>query len=203
MTGVRECGPLPTLQRLENEGMMRTGQNRRSIRLQNFDYSANSTYFVTICVKDRSCFLGQISDGLVFLSEAGAMVEREWLRSATIRGELELHSFVVMPNHLHGLISIVPGEAIRAVENVSSSSSKQPKGPDSRSLGSFVIGFKSATTKQFRELSGKSDISLWQRNYWERVVRSEGEFARINEYMMSNPMSWESDRENPDHKKSV
>ena len=203
------------------EGRVRTVANypdpgRRSIRLRDFDYAGNAMYFVTVCAVGRRCLFGEIDDGSMALNAVGAMVEHEWLRSATIRAELDLHSFVVMPNHLHCLLTCTPiDEPIPAVGARGARPSRDQHGgidgtgrlPDQgarhaplrttpRSLGSFIGGFKAATTRQYREVTGEMGGSLWQRGYYEHVVRDDQDFARIGGYIANNPANWALDHEN-------
>ncbi len=128
--------------------------NRKTVRLRNFDYSGNATYFLTICTFGRRHLFGEILDNLMTLNEIGSLVEQEWLRSALIRCELDLHSFVVMPNHIHGLVTITPQGLSASTGNPvlgrrsPATSAQLLRAP--RSLGSFVSGFKSSTTRKIR-----------------------------------------------------
>ena len=202
------------------EGRVRTVANypdpgRRSIRLRDFDYAGNAMYFVTVCAVGRRCLFGEIDDGSMTLNAVGAMVEREWLRSATIRVELDLHSFVVMPNHLHCLLTCTPlDEPIPAVGARGArpgpatglshrchrvgrvkGARHAPLRTTPRSLGSFIGGFKAAATRQYREVTGEMGGSLWQRGYYEHVVRDDRDFARIGGYIANNPANWTLDHE--------
>ena len=175
---------------------------RRSIRLRGFDYASNAVYFVTLCSSDRRCLFGDVVDGLMILNPIGQLIEREWLNSALIRVELDLHSFVVMPNHLHGLLTVTPAESDRSADDGkdalrASGACHAPLRREPRSLGSLVTGFKSATTRQFRLMTGETG-SLWQRGFYEHVVRDERDFARIGGYIANNPANWALDQENID-----
>jgi putative transposase len=143
--------------------------HRCSIRLHAYDYSRGGTYFVTICTAGREMLFGNVRDGAMAMNEFGWIVWEEWERSAELRSELQLEIFEVMPNHVHGLVTIVPS----AVE---SRTEDQPLRMRSRSLSSFIAGFKSSTTRRISEARGTGSIPIWQRNYYERVVRSEAEF---------------------------
>jgi REP element-mobilizing transposase RayT len=170
-----------------------------SIRLKNFDYAGNATYFVTICSFARRCLFAEVEDGLVVANDLGDMVQREWLRSAIVRPELDLHSFVLMPNHLHALLTIVPAESRSDAEVVGGSASGVRDTPlriQARSLGSTIGGFKGRTTSLYRAITSQTDVSLWQRGYHEHVVRNEADFARIAEYIANNPFNWHKDVEN-------
>jgi putative transposase len=166
-------------------------RRRRSIRLRDYDYASAGAYFVTIVTRDRQCLFGDIVDGQTPLNLRGQIAQDEWEKSAHIRKEIDLDTFVVMPNHLHGIIVITdaPGRA--------TGRSPLQSGPTKRSLGAFVGGFKSAVTKRISELSGLPRTPVWQRNYFEHVIRNEDSLNRIREYILDNPVRWEFDRENP------
>jgi type I restriction enzyme S subunit len=167
--------------------------HRRSIRLKDYDYSQAGAYFITICTQDRQCLLGEVVNGEMQLNEMGKIVADEWKRSVEIRQEIALDEFVVMPNHIHGIVEIKQS-------NVGATGrSPLPRGPARKSLGAFVAGFKSAVAKRINETRGTPGASVWQRNYYEHVVRNEDDLGRIREYIVSNPLKWEWDEENPDN----
>jgi len=167
-----------------------TQHRRRSIRLQGYDYSRSGAYFVTICTQNRTCLFGRIIDGKMELNDAGRMVADEWMKTATIRNEIALDAWVVMPNHFHGIVVITnDGTGDRPVA---------PTGPRPRSLGALMAGFKSAVTKRINESRRTPGAKLWQCNYWEHIVRNENELNKIREYISNNPAQWAIDRENPE-----
>ena len=164
---------------------------RRSIRLQNYDYSLTGAYFITMLTQDRKCLFGDIVDGEICLNDWGQTAQDEWEKSAQIRKEIELDAFVVMPNHIHGVIVITDGTG-RATGR-----SPLQSGPSRRSLSTLVGGFKAVVTKR---INGARDIpgtAVWQRNYFEHVIRNEDSLSRIRRYILDNPARWEFDRENP------
>ncbi|TMA89284.1 MAG: transposase [Deltaproteobacteria bacterium] len=163
---------------------------RQSLRLKDYDYSGPGAYFVTICTRDRLPLFGDIVEGRMRLTEYGRIVSQEWEISATIRQELTLDAFVVMANHVHGVVIIKESNV-----GATGGSSIRP-GPHQRSLGSFLSGFKSATTKRINDLQRTSGL-VWQRNYYEHVIRNEQSLHRIREYIATNPARWDFDRENP------
>jgi len=167
--------------------------HRRSIRLPRFDYAQPNAYFVTICTVGRRCLFGSIIDSRMELNEVGRIVEEEWLRTIEIRREIVLDEYILMPNHLHGIV---------VIEHVSEAggdrrSPLRESGPKRRSLSSFVGGFKAAATRRIHETQGVIG-SIWQRNYYEHIVRSEKSLEAIRAYIIGNPANWRSDRENPD-----
>ncbi len=171
--------------------------NRRSIRVRGYDYSQSGAYFVTIRTHKGEFLFGEIIEGAMKLNEYGRTVEHEWERSSGIRSEIELDSFVVMPNHFHGIVFIL-GDANR-MQSVGATgrSPLPPRGPKPQSLGSLIAGFKSAVSKRINAMRGTPGASLWQRNYYEHIIRDEDSLNRIREYIMHNPLSWSLDRENP------
>jgi REP element-mobilizing transposase RayT len=186
-------------------------RNRRSIRLQGYDYSQAGAYFITVCTQNRECLFGDIVDGEMRLNEAGRTVADEWLKTAEIRVEIELDEWVVMPNHFHGILVITHdggetdcrGDRRVAPMNGTTISGEQgdrrvaPTGPQPRSVGAVMAGFKSAATKRINELRQTPGTKLWQRNYWEHIIRNEPELKRIREYIHNNPAQWELDQLHP------
>ena len=125
------------------------------------------------------------------INDWGKLVQGEWEKSAQIREEIELDGFIVMPNHIHAII-IITGGSGRATGR-----SPLQAGPAKRSLGAFVGGFKSVVTKRINETRGAPGTPVWQRNYFEHVIRDEDSLNRIRRYIDDNPARWEFDRENP------
>jgi len=167
--------------------------HRRSIRLQGWDYTQPGAYFVTIVAYGRELF-GQVVDGEICLSEFGEIVRDEWLASADIRCEIQLDAFVVMPNHLHGIVWIV------ADDDIVGATGRSPlpaRGPTPKSLGSFIAGYKSAVTKRINEIRGTPGNPVWQRNYYEHIIRNEQDLDAIRRYIRDNPAHWAEDPENP------
>jgi putative transposase len=173
---------------MANEGV----NNRRlSLRLKDYDYASPGAYFVTICTKDRSLLFGDVLEGNMRLTDFGRIVDQEWQISAKIRQEITLDTFVVMPNHLHGVIFIKESDV------GATGGSPFRSGPRRHSLASFLSGFKSATTKHINNLRQSPGAPVWQRNYYEYVIRNEQSLHRIREYIANNPARWDFDRENP------
>ena len=192
-------------------------RDRRSIRRSGYDYSQFGGYFITICTQDRECLFGEIRDGLMALNDLGSIVHAEWDRSGEIRSELTLDHFIVMPNHIHGIVMItsvgstggspalVTGNAPSAVGATggspvvgTSTRSIRPHGPSKRSLGAFVGGFKQAATIAINRARNSPGAPVWQRNYYEHVIRTEDELNRIRRYIADNPAAWPDDDDNPD-----
>ena len=180
--------------------------HRRSIRLKGHDYTQAGAYFITICTHDRACLFGQVVDDAMEMSDYGRIVEEEWLRSSEVRLEIRLHAdeFVVMPNHVHGIVWIVDtGRGDRLVAPTEFITQTRPgtaaraNGPAPSSLGAFVAGFKAATTKRINQRRNTPGMRVWQRNYYEHIVRNDQSLALIRQYIIENPMRWARDPENP------
>ncbi len=177
--------------------------HRRTIRMPAYDYSAEAVYFVTICTKGRKLLFGNVKNGGMAMNELGWFVWEEWERSAEMRKEVQVGAFVVMPNHLHSIVTTNPEKISTAfaLDRKSFNASTRVNAPvrlQPRSLGSFIGGYKAATTRHYNRLIGTADTPLWQRNYYERVVRSETAMEKIWAYIETNPLQWTTDRENPD-----
>lgn len=162
-------------------------RGRRSIRLQDYDYSQPGVYFVTICVQQRAWLLGQIEDQQMVLSPAGHIVE-DAIASIPMSGKhLEIGAVCIMPNHLHLLLNFVEPEHEPGRGGVTPPLRKR------LTLGQVVGRFKYATTKYINELQATPGARFWQRNYYERIVRSETEYAAVYNYIFENPRNWDKD----------
>ena len=163
--------------------------NRRSIRLRGYDYRNPGAYFITLCIKNRECLFGEIRNGEMVLNEFGDVVTNEWLRTPVVRPEITLDSFVVMPNHLHGIIVIHPGRGGSRTAPTTVESTKP--------LGRLIGAFKTTSTKRINMIRGTPGIALWQRNYYEHIVRGEFDLFRIRKYIAANPAKWERNLNTP------
>jgi REP element-mobilizing transposase RayT len=166
--------------------------HRRSVRLPAYDYTQPGAYFVTVVTHQRQCLFGEIVDGRVMANAYGEAVAQEWLRSTQMRREIQLDAFVVMPNHIHGIVTMGDQPIVGAHGRAPLQLHRPP-----RSLGSFVAGFKSAMTRRVNEVRGTPRLPVWQRNYYEHVIRNEEELDRVRQYIVDNPTRWEQDPENP------
>jgi putative transposase len=187
--------------------------NGRSHRLRGHDYTSPGSYFVTLCVENRECLFGDIVDGIMRLNAFGRIVHDEWFITAVIRPEISLDAFVVMPNHIHGIIVIheFAGDPATLfhndvrMHNVSTTTDFDSAGADGhprlrrppRSLGSIVVGFKSATVKKINDMRQSPGRPVWQRNYHDRIIRTDASLNRVRRYIAMNPLKWELDRKNP------
>ncbi|MCJ7523957.1 MAG: transposase [Candidatus Aminicenantes bacterium] len=175
-------------------------RSRRSIRLKGFDYSSPGKYYITICTLNRECLFGDICKGKMILSTAGKIVHHEWLRTSMVRPGIELDAFVIMPNHLHGIISIrlrrgVPLE--RPVDVGDENRATRQVAPTLKpsTIGAILGQFKSNSTKEIRESVYPG--FYWQRNYYEHIIRNGSELSQIRKYILENPANWNEDHDNP------
>lgn len=179
--------------------------HRHSTRLREYDYSSPGNYFLTICTDRRQCLFGEIVDGVMELSEFGQIVAEEWERSPILRPNLELDVWVVMPNHFHGIIRIIDtvgtnyerAQCIAPLTLPIVHTNKLHRKP--QSLGSFVAGFKTAVTKRINAIRETPGVPVWQRNYYDHIIRNKAVLHRIRQYITNNPQSWHSDRLHPDN----
>lgn len=165
--------------------------HRRSIRLKGFDCTQQGAYFVTVCTQGKLCLFGAIVEAKVILNDTGRIVEKCWRDIPAHFPHVELDEFVVMPNHVHGILRIV--EPIGA-KDFSPLQTQKPSGT-SKTIGSVIRGFKIGVTKWTRQHTPGLDV--WQRNYYEHVIRNEIALERARQYIMGNPAQWDEDNENP------
>jgi len=161
--------------------------HRRSVRLKGYDYTKAGLYFITVCVESYKCLFGNVADGIMVLNECGKTVENCWNEIPKHYPDCVLHEFVVMPNHLHGIVEIAVG-----VENFRPNDDRvedfRPlRYCAPRSIGAIVRGFKIGTTK-------KLGASVWQRNYYEHIIRDAKSHNQIADYIIYNPSKWEYDK---------
>ncbi len=171
--------------------------HRRSIRWKGYDYAQPGAYFVTICTHERAHLFGKVVKGEMRLNAWGRIVREEWFKTEAIRPYVELNDneFVVMPNHIHGIIWIVDDVGdVGATRRIAPT---MPRGPVPGSIGAIVGQFKSAVTRQINALRGTSGAPVWQRNYYEHVIRTERALNAIRRYITENPWRWHLDRYNP------
>ncbi len=193
--------------------------HRRSIRLRDYDYSQAGAYFVTLCAKDRECLFGDLAEGDMRLTDAGQVVQDAWDALPDHCAGIDLDAFVIMPNHVHGII-VINDNAVRATHELPESDDARvgaihelPQSVraihESPLQGSFgrqhrqmllpkIIGrFKMNTAKHVNQIRETPGVPVWQPNYYEHIIRNEESLNRIREYIAYNPAQWIHDRENP------
>ena len=177
--------------------------HRRSIRLPGYDYTSPGAYFVTICAHKGELLFGEVVEDHVALNEYGQIAHEEWLASEQIRQEIEMDVFVIMPNHLHGIVWIrdmddEPEGRMRCVGAHEKAHGCAPLRRPPRSLGSFMAGYKSAVTARINRMRGTPGTPVWQRNYWEHIIRDDVSLNEIRAYIQDNPARWAEDQLHPD-----
>ena len=181
-----------------------TIHHRRSIRLKGYDYSQAGMYFVTICCQNHISRFGKIENGEMMMNEFGKIAYNEWYKTCDIRSNVQLDAFVVMPNHIHGIIVITddgrgvshtPNNEPHTPNNDNQGNSgvcDTPLRSPSNTVGAIVRGYKSAVTKQLNQLGYTH--SIWQRDYHEHIIRNEQSYQYIANYIINNPKKWKNDR---------
>mgnify|MGYP005856786213 CR=1 FL=1 len=172
-------------------------RGRRSIRLEGYDYRWPGAYFITICTKRRVCLFGEVVAGEMHLNEVGRTVEGCWLRIPDHFPGVELDAFVVMPNHVHGIL-VITGSWDVPWGTHASPLRTHPTGPQARSIGAIMGSFKSATTRCINKHRATPGARIWQRNYYEHVIRDQQSLERLRQYIQDNPARWELDPDNPE-----
>lgn len=160
-----------------------------STRMVGWDYGNAGWYFITICADGRVCWFGDVRDGTMRLSDAGRIVHDEWYKTGIIRSYVHLDAFVVMPNHVHGIIVIQPPKTA-TMATINHNPHHHPEWKPG-SLGSIIQQFKRACTVRIHAI-GHSNFA-WQARYHDHVIRHEYETFRIRWYIENNPMKWDND----------
>ena len=182
--------------------------HRRSIRLREFDYSKTGSYFITLICRDRHPIFGHIQNGIMCLNEFGSIAYQTWLETTSIRPNVALGDFIIMPNHMHGIVTIKEKSPL-------SDSTDHQNGPTrfsspKQTVGAIVRGYKGAATKRIKEIVRERSLgedkgelqfastvdlekSIWQRNYYENVIRDKRAYRNISKYIRENPSSDEGE----------
>ena len=165
---------------------------RRSIRLKDYNYASAGSYFITICTKNKECLFGNVINSTVELTSIGRIAHKSWLNINKHFENIELDEFIIMPNHIHGIITIndVGAQYIEPLQN-----KFQYIIP--KSIGSIIRTYKSAVSRWCNRNGYKN--FKWQRNYFEHIIRNEKEINEIREYIINNPLKWDLDKENPNN----
>lgn len=181
--------------------------HRRSIRLRGYDYALPGAYFVTIVTQGRECLFGNVVNGEMRLNDAGRMVERWWLELARKFPTVALDAFVVMPNHIHGIIAIVGADLrVRPADlrvRPDAEGTQDHRGTHAGvPLPKIIQWFKTMITNEYiRHVKNHAWTRfrgrLWQRNYHEHIIRTDRLWDKIRRYILENPARWQEDTENP------
>jgi len=203
------------------KGLYKNKYRIKSARLKSWDYTTPWWYYVTICTKNKKCWFGNVKNGKMHLNDLGKIVNEEWLNTKKIRANVDLDFFVIMPNHLHGIIIINSVETTRRVVStekhdnlhanketsqrlVSTEKHDNPRANKEtsqrlvsttikpNSLGSIIGQIKSITTKRIRAF-GQLNFA-WQPRFYDHIIRNEKDLFRIRKYIESNPLKWETEK---------
>jgi REP element-mobilizing transposase RayT len=187
--------------------------HRQSIRLKGYDYTQTGAYFVTICTYQRNCLFGEIVDGEMKLNISGEIAKSSWLSITRHFANVELDEFVIMPNHLHGIIIIVDNEVKQDFsenQNLSSQcfdntgiKSVKINGTQSQSLAAIIQNYKSVSSRKINQIHQAKGNVIWQRNYYEHIIRNAEVFNQIHQYILNNLINWQTDQENPQNLQAV
>ena len=174
--------------------------HRRSIRLQGYDYTQPGAYFITFCTHQRMHLFGEVVDGEMVLNDRGKIARDEWFKTAELRPYVKLYEdeFVIMPNHGHGIIWIEDESPVGARRRRAPTGDNIEKfgKPVKGSIPTIVRAYKSAVTYAINKLENQRGAVLWQKNYYEHIIRNERELHNIARYIQDKPLNWQLDRDN-------
>ena len=181
---------------------------RRNLRLRDYDYAQAGFYFVTICVQYRQCLFGEIIDGTMQLNSAGILVKKAWLELPRHYPHVVLDQFTIMPNHFHGIVTLTDADTVvaglkpdvRAGFKPDVRAGLKPAPTKRHEFPEIIRAFKTFSARHINEMRQTPGTSVWQRNYYEHVIRNEADYERIAEYVENNPAKWEEDSLHPDNK---
>lgn len=181
--------------------------HRRSIRLKEYDYSQTGAYFVTVCTWNRECLFGEIKNGETILNEFSEIAMKYWDDLPNYYPNAQLDEFIVMPNHIHGVVSLSNVGAQFIAPFRKTTAGNNGINPDvmnhASTIGKIVRAFKARCTHAINKIRNSPGIPLWQRNYYEHIIRDENELTHIREYIINNPLQWAEDENNPNNIKAV
>jgi putative transposase len=163
-------------------------QNRKSLRLLNYEYTQEGAYFITILTVNRECLFGDVVQGEIRLNPIGNIVKDVWQSIPIHFPQASVDDFVIMPNHIHGIINLVGARHAVPLLNY-----EQFGKPISGSIPTIIRSFKSEVTRRVNILRHTPGAKLWQRNYYEHVIRNEKDFQALLEYIHLNPIKWGND----------
>ena len=160
--------------------------NRRSLRLQGYDYRGAGAYFVTICTMEKRPLFGTVRDGSVQLNELGQIADNCWKQIERVRRAIAMDAYIVMPNHIHGILHFSTKDA---AANAPATARELAAG----SLGAILGQYKSIVTKRSQFLHSPPTPPIWQRNYYDHIIRSAASLEKIRQYIVDNPARWVDD----------
>lgn len=163
--------------------------NRQSLRLKGYDYASEGLYFITLNTENRSRLFGEIKNGVVHLNDSGLIAKECWLAIPRHFPHVALHDFMIMPDHIHGVIEIIYNP-VTGVKNFSTRVEVNTFKSPSKTIGSVIRGFKVGVTKWMRQHTTVEKV--WQRNYYEHIIRNTDSYHRILQYIQENPKKWKN-----------
>lgn len=175
-------------------GRFRSIQQRKAMRLKGYDYSQEGAYFITMCCQNRLSLFGSINEGDLILNDYGLIVEQIWNDLPIhFNGIIEIGQAVVMPNHFHGIVVITRNETPRQVDQISER--EKPAFFECKTqLGKTIAYFKYQTTKLINAKRKTPGVKVWQRNYYDHIIRNDGSLRIIEQYILDNPRRWQEDQ---------
>ena len=179
----------------------------KSIRLPDWNYGSDGAYFITICVKNRKCVFGEIINGKMGLSKIGGMVQKYWCEIPHHFENIQLDEFIIMPNHVHGIVIIGDSRCRDAINRVSTNEinncerniggiTKHHNPMLSKSLSTIVRWYKGRCKFEINKIQNKIFFQ-WQPRFQERIIRNDRELNNKRQYIINNALQWESDKNNP------
>ena len=166
--------------------------NRQSLRLKGHDYGSEGLYFITICTYDRNHYFGEIKNGEMILNAAGKIAVECWGNIPNHFPHTKLYEYVIMPNHVHGIIEITENARLAGMDGDVRSKNFSTLQSPSKTIGSIVRGFKIGVTKWMRQNTEIKNV--WHRNYYDHIIRNDSDYYRIAEYIIKNPKKWKEDK---------
>lgn len=167
--------------------------HRKSIRLKGYDYSQAGLYFITICCQNRAFLFGEIENANMILNDAGEIANQFWSDIPNHFPNAVLHEFIVMPNHVHGIIELTDEtNDVKAENFLPQQQHHEFQKMIPRSIAAIIKGYKIGVTKWFRQKTAVHDV--WQRNYYEHIIRNEKSYQNISNYIINNPAKWAEDK---------
>lgn len=175
--------------------MLKKYKDKKQYRYKNYDYTQNGFYFVTICTKDKKMFFGEIENGKIELSDVGLIAEKFWLKIPSHFLFVKLHEFVVMPDHMHGIIEINNGRNAPRRDPTNNPIGIHPLVKNS--LSSIINHFKGNVKRYCNK--NNFQYFIWQPRFHDRIIRNEKELEGASQYIIDNPTKWELEKNNPEN----
>ncbi|MFH1062156.1 MAG: transposase [Candidatus Omnitrophota bacterium] len=176
---------------------------RKQIRLKNYDYSQPGYYYITICIDNRECIFGDIIDNRIYLNNVGKMVDQTLRTLPEYYQNITIDNYIVMPNHIHGIIQIVgagfpcPNNIInQSIHNHDNNNPINGRGNHAPTINYIIGYFKYQSTKQINKLQNTPGKKIWQRSFYDHVIRTNDSLNKIREYIVNNPATWVNDEHN-------